>query len=145
MQRKMGFPCGLVVKNQPAIQEMQVRSLGWEDPLEKEMATHSSILTWEIPWTEHPGGLLSWGRKVLDLATIHQSRADAGLMGGLNHRFEPQVEGPRVVCCCCCAAKSLQSCPTLCDPIDGSQPGSPIPGILQARVLEWVAISFSSA
>ena len=43
------------------------------------------------------------------------------------------------------AAKSLQSCPTLCDPIDGSPPDSPIPGILQARTLEWVAISFSSA
>ena len=42
-------------------------------------------------------------------------------------------------------AKSLQSCPTLCDPIDGSPPGSPIPGILQARTLEWVAISFSNA
>ena len=43
------------------------------------------------------------------------------------------------------AAKSLQSCPTLCDPIDGSPQGSPIPGILQARTLEWVAISFSNA
>ena len=43
------------------------------------------------------------------------------------------------------AAKSLQSCPTLCDPIDGSPPGSPVPGILQARTLEWVAISFPSA
>ena len=43
------------------------------------------------------------------------------------------------------AAKSLQSCPTLCDPIDDSPPGSPIPGILQARTLEWVAISFSNA
>ena len=43
------------------------------------------------------------------------------------------------------AAKSLQSCPTLCDPIDGSPPGSSVPGILQARTLEWVAISFSSA
>ena len=42
-------------------------------------------------------------------------------------------------------AKSLQSCPTLCDPIDGSPPGSPIPGILQARTLEWVAMSFSNA
>ena len=42
-------------------------------------------------------------------------------------------------------AKLLQSCPTLCDPIDGSPPGSPIPGILQARTLEWVAISFSNA
>ena len=43
------------------------------------------------------------------------------------------------------ASKSLQSCPTLCDPIDGSPPGSPFPGILQARILEWVAISFSTA
>ena len=43
------------------------------------------------------------------------------------------------------AAKSFQSCPTLCDPTDGSPPGSPVPGILQARILEWVAISFSSA
>ena len=42
------------------------------------------------------------------------------------------------------AAKSLQSCPTLCNPIDGSPPGSPVPGILQARILEWVAISFSN-
>ena len=41
------------------------------------------------------------------------------------------------------AAKSLQSCPTLCDPIDGSPPGSPVPGILQARILEWGAITFS--
>ena len=44
-----------------------------------------------------------------------------------------------------CYAKSLQSCPTLCDPIDSSPPGSPVPGILQARTLEWVAISFSNA
>ena len=44
-----------------------------------------------------------------------------------------------------CYAKSLQSCLTLCDPIDGSPPGSPVPGILQARTLEWVAISFSNA
>ena len=44
-----------------------------------------------------------------------------------------------------CYAKSLQSCPTLCDPIDSSPPGSPVPGILQARILEWVAISFSNA
>ena len=43
------------------------------------------------------------------------------------------------------AAKSLQSCPTLCDPIDGSPPGSPVSGILQARTLEWVAISYSNS
>ena len=51
--------------------------------------------------------------------------------------------GSIFIYCCCC--KSLQSCPTLCDPIDGSPPGSPVPGILQARTLEWVAISFSNA
>ena len=55
------FPGGSAVKNLPAVQEMQVRSLGWEDPLEKEMATHFSILAWEIPWTEKPGGLQSMG------------------------------------------------------------------------------------
>ena len=47
--------------------------------------------------------------------------------------------------CAAAAAKSLQSCPTLCDPTDSNPPGSPVPGILQARTLEWVAISFSSA
>ena len=57
----MGFPGGSVVKNLPAVQETWVQSLGWEDPLEKEMATHSSILAWEIPWTEEPGGLQSMG------------------------------------------------------------------------------------
>jgi len=46
-----------MVKNMPAIQETQVRSLGQKDPLEKEMATHSSILAWRIPWTEEPSGL----------------------------------------------------------------------------------------
>ena len=49
------------VKNLPAMQETQVQSLGWEDPLEKEMTTHSSILAWRIPWTEEPGGLQSVG------------------------------------------------------------------------------------
>ena len=57
----MGFPGGSVVKNPPVMQKMWVRSLGQEDPLEKEMASHSSILAWEIPWTEEPGGLQSMG------------------------------------------------------------------------------------
>ena len=55
----MGFTGGSVVNNPPAMQEMQVQSLGWEDPLEEGMATHSSILAWRIPWTEDPGGLPS--------------------------------------------------------------------------------------
>ena len=58
----MGFPGGSVVKKTHLpMQETWVRSLGWEDPLEKEMATHSSILAWEIPWTEEPGGPQSMG------------------------------------------------------------------------------------
>ena len=68
--------------------------------MEKNKATHSSILAWRIPWTEEPAAT---------------------------------------------AAKSFQSCPTLCNPIDRSPPGSPVPGILQTRTLEWVAISFSNA
>ena len=57
----MDFHVGSVVKNPAAKQETQGQSLGWEDPLEKEMATHSSILAGEIPWTEEPGGLQSMG------------------------------------------------------------------------------------
>ena len=52
-----------IVKNLPAVQETRVRSLGREDPLEKSMATHSSILAWEILWTEEPGGLQSMGSR----------------------------------------------------------------------------------
>ena len=85
------------------MQEIWDRSLGWEDPLEKEMATHFSIFAWEIPRTEETGGLQS-------------------------------------------AAKSSQSCLTLCDPIDGSPPGSPVPGIFQARTLQecWSGLPFPS-
>ena len=56
-----GFSGGSAEKNLPTMQEMQVRSLGWEDPLEKEMATHSSIIAWRIPWTEEPSKLQSMG------------------------------------------------------------------------------------
>ena len=58
------------------MQETQVWSLGQEDPLEKEMATHSNILAWEIPWTEEPGGLQSVGKQELDTTEwlIHQHK-----------------------------------------------------------------------
>ena len=84
------------------------------------MAAHSSILAWRIPQTEEPGRLQSMGSQELDTAQYTVS---------VSHTF----------------AKSLQSCLTLCNPIDGLPPGSPVPGILQARTLEWVAISFSNA
>ena len=55
------FLVSQIVKNLPATQETRVQSLHWEDPLRKEMVTHSSIIAWEIPWTEDPGGLQSMG------------------------------------------------------------------------------------
>ena len=88
-----GFPSGSVVKNLPAVWKTQIRSLDQEYPLEKGMATYSSIVAWRIPWSEEAAAAAA-------------------------------------------AAKSVQSCPTLCDPIDGGPPGSPVPGILQARTLE---------
>ena len=61
----LGFPwvslIAQTVKNLPTVQEIQLQSLGWEDLLKKEMATHSSILAWKISWTEEPGGLQSMG------------------------------------------------------------------------------------
>ena len=74
MLSSLGFPSGSAIKNLLAMQEMQeawVQSLGWEDSLEMEMATHCSILAWTIPWTEEPGGLQSTGSQTArhDLGT----------------------------------------------------------------------------
>ena len=71
---KRGFPGGSAVKNLPAKQEMWVQFLGWEDPLEKEMATHSNILAWKIPWTESLVGYSPCGHKRVgpNLATQQQ-------------------------------------------------------------------------
>ena len=91
------FPVAQMVKNLPAMQETWVRSLGQEDPLDKGMATHSSILAWKMPWAE-------------ELAAA--------------------------------AAKSLQSCPTLCDPIDGSPSGFPSLGF--SRQEHWSELPFPS-
>ena len=91
-----------------------------------------------------------------DLGSIPGSGRSPGEGNGNTLQYsclENSLEEPVIYCQDCysaaaataAAAKSLQSCPTLCDPIDGSPPGSPVPGILQARTLEWVAISFSNA
>ena len=126
-----------MVKNLSARQETWVWSLGQEDPLEKRMATHSSILAWRIPWTEEPGGVLqSMGSQRVghDWATNTFT---------YTHTYKHIFFFRFFSLAAAAAAKSLQSCPTLCDPRDGSLPGSAIHGIFQARVLEWVAISFS--
>ena len=59
-----------MVKRLPAMRETRVRFLGWEDPLEKEMAIHSSTLAWKIPWTEEPDRLQSWGHKQSDTTEL---------------------------------------------------------------------------
>ena len=78
-----------MIKNPPAMLEMMVQSLGWKDPLEKEVATHSSILAWRIPWTEEHGGLQSMGRKESDMTEqLHFTSPNAdedGAIGILIH------------------------------------------------------------
>ena len=155
------------VKNLPAVQEIWVWSLGREDPLEKEMATHSSILARTALWTqeplahpwcyhqfkfEEPGlaqGQGTFGRNGNQVFRI----VGKTWGGGLGARTSSQLVGTSnkdnwglyLWHAAAAAARSRQLCPTLCNPIDGSQTGSTVPGILQARTLEWVAISFSNA
>ena len=83
------------------------------------------LCTWDLPRSEIKPCLLHWQMDSLPLS----------------HQGSPQVSSYLTAA----TAKSLQSCLTVCNPIDGSRPGSPVPGILQARALEWVAISFSNA
>ena len=98
-----GFPGGLDGKNLPAMQETQVRSLGWEDPLKKGMATHSSILAWRIPWTEESGRLQSIG--------LQRVRQDWAI---------------NTYCVSVQFSSVAQSCLTLCDPMNHSTPGLPV-------------------
>ena len=96
--------------------------------LEKGTATHFSIHAWRIPGSE-PDELHSpWGRKESDMSDFYSLTQT------------PSSSAAAAVA----AAKSLQSCPTLCDPMDCSPPGSSVHGIFLARVLEWVAIAFST-
>ena len=108
------------------MQEMWVQSLGWEDPLEKEIPIHSSILAWRIPWSEEPGGLQSKGWK--------RVRRDWAIELEHSTTFKLTMWVPAI---------TFQSCLTLCNPVDFSQPGSSDHGILQARILGWVAVPSS--
>ena len=77
---------GFTVKNPPAMQETQVWFLGWEDTLEKKMATHSSILAWRSLWTEEPGGDSPWGHKELDTEWLSAHTTH------MNFTFKKQLE-----------------------------------------------------
>ena len=115
-----------------------------------------SASTSVLPMNTHPKGLISFRMDWFDLLAVqgtlkgllqyHSSklsilRCSAFFMVQLSHPY--MTTGKTIPLTA--AAKLLQLCPTLCDPIDGSPPGSPVPGILQARILEWVAISLSNA
>ena len=115
--------------------------------LEKEMATHSSVLPWRIAGTGEPGRLPSMGlhgspcnpRDSREPSPTPQFKSINS--SALNFLYSPILTSIHAAA----ATKSLQSCPTPRDPIDGSPPGSPVPEILQARTLAWVAIFFSNA
>ena len=111
------------------------------------METHSSVLAWRIPGTGEPGGLPSMGshRVGHDGSDLAAARMTNLIILSSIDMTTWELFLSALCVYAAAAAKSLQSCPTLCDPIDGSPPGSPVPGILQARTLEWVAISSSSA
>ena len=132
------FLVAWTVKCLPTMPETQVQSLGWEDPLEKEMAIHSSTLAWKNPMDRG-----AWWAAVHGVTKSRTRLSDFTFTFTLFTYFpHPPPHQPPL---CSSIAKSLQSCPILCNPIDGSPPGSPVPEILQARTLEWVAISFSNA
>ena len=120
------------------MQETWVRSLGWEDPLEKEMTTHSSTLAWKIPWTEEPGRLQSMGslRVGHDWVTSLHFTATIFLVAQ-----EPWSFSTTTVWWWWWFSHWIVS--GSCDPMYCSLPGYSIYGILQASILEWVAISFS--
>ena len=122
------------------------------------MATHSSVLAWRIPGTGEPGGLPSIGSHRVGHDWGDLAAAAIARKGEMKLKFQEMVHlfiqpfSSNWTCTvhqklldAAAAAKSRQSCPTLCDPIDGSLIGSSVLGILQARTLEWVAISFSNA
>ena len=118
--RYLGFPCSSVGKESACSAEDLVWPLGWEDPLEKEMATHSSTLAWKISWTEEPGGLQSMGLQ--SWARLTLTYLPSYLHGVCMH---------------------AQSCQTLCNPTDCNPSGSSVHGIIRGRILGWVVISFS--
>ena len=99
------------------------------------MATHSSVLAWRIPETGEPGGLPSMGShsriRLQRLIRLNSLRC-------LDNYLNMKIYIVNRSSAAAAAAKSLQSCPALCDPIDTSPSGSPVPGILQAKILKWV-------
>ena len=144
-----------MVKRLPTMWVTQVQSLGWEDPLEKEMAPHSGTLAWKIPWTEE--ATIHWVAKsrtrLSNFTSLHFTSSNSGSFLSCPSTscqrwewvaFQLHVQGGTDWSySAAAAAELLQSCPTLSDPMDCSPSGSSFHGIFQARVLECGAIAFS--
>ena len=120
------------LKNLPALGETWVRSLSREDPLEKGMAAHSNMLAWRIPWTEEPGKLQSMGSQRVG----HDWETSTTII--ITTTTKTMKHQHWILCLilfpvslACVRAKSYQSCPALCDPMDYSLPGSSVHGILR--------------
>ena len=140
------FPGGSVVKNSPGKQETRIQSLGREDPLEKEIEAHYSILAWRIPWTEYtklctPFSILQLcvPTPLNSLMVIHQWywTPRMKIWGWSVTHFNPN--------CSLVYNSVTKPCPTLCEPMDCSPSHSSVHRISQARILKWVATSHSRA
>ena len=116
-------------KNLPEMQETRVRFLGWEDPLEKEMAIHSSILAWRTPWTEEPGRLLRVPRVRHNSATTPPPPRLAfidQMPKSAQNSSVFLINLPKHCFTCFSSVQSRSRCLTLCDSMDGSTPGFPV-------------------
>ena len=155
-----GFSGGSLVTNLPIKQETYVQSQGQEGPLEKEMATHSSILAWEIPWTDESGHLQSKRSQRVRYNVATQCES-TNFTNCWNTKDKCAPLSGNLLCFKMCSCftnlarywkyasvpvlSHFQSCLTLCDPMDCRLPGSFVHGILQARILQWATISLSYA
>ena len=123
---------GQMVNNLPAMQETQVQPLGWEDLLEKEMATLSSILAWRIPWTEESGGLLSVGLQRVG-HNLQTKQQQISAIKWVLDAFKDILDiilfnlfDYHVGIYTLQFSSVAQSCPTLCNPMNRSTPGLPV-------------------
>ena len=137
----LGFPVAQLVKNPPAVWETWILSLVGKIPWRRERLP--TPVFWPGEFQGYPlqySGLENFTDCIVHGVTKSQTQLSDF------HFFQTEKSAELLLdtTAAAAAAKSLQSCPTLCDPIDGSPPGSTVPGILQVRTLEWVAISFSN-
>ena len=135
------FPVAQMVKNLPAKQKTQIRSLGWKDALEKGMAIHSSILAWRISWPEEPGRPQSMGSHSRTRLSDQHYHYTYETYRVSNSNILPEKNRTLLRDVICCCSSIIKSWPTLCNPMNCSTPGFPVllyfPELAQIHV-HWV-------